>query len=300
MAISDRSAPRTINAGPAEHAECLDQGVSAGSALYVVGAVVAALLLLAPTRLEAQQGRGAPPGPPPTAQASAPLDLIGYWVSVVSEDWLWRMVTPPKGDVASIPLNAAGRKVADAWDLAGDNAGGDRCKAFGAAGLMRIPGRLQISWQDPNTLKIEADAGTQTRLFHFGGTGTKPSARSLQGFSVATWETGAAGGGGGGGFGTFAAGAMGGMKVVTTQLSPGYLRKNGVPYGENTVVTEYFDRHTDFGTEWVTMTTIVEDPQYLAQPFITSTHFKKEPDGSKWNPTACHTDPPRIAKPVVN
>ena len=103
----------------------------------------------------------------------------------------------------------------------------------------------------PNTLKVETDAGTQTRLFHFGGTGTKPGARSLQGFSVATWETGAAGGGGGGGFGTFAAGAGGGLKVVTTQLSPGYLRRNGVPYGENTVVTEYFDRHTDFGSRMV-------------------------------------------------
>jgi hypothetical protein len=164
---------------------------------------------------------------------------------------------------------------------------------------MRIPGRLHITWQDPNTLKVETDAGTQTRLFHFGSTGTKPSVRSLQGFSLATWETGAPGGGGGG-FGSFGAGAGGGLKVVTTQLTPGYLRKNGVPYGENTVVTEYFDRHSNFGSEWFTLTTIVEDPQYLTQPFITSTNFRKEPDGSKWNPMGCHTDPPRIDKPVVN
>ena len=130
---------------------------------------VAALLLLAPIALDAQQGRGAPPGPPPTAQASAPLDLTGYWVSVVTEDWLWRMITPPKGDVASIPVNAAGRKVAAAWDLARDNAGADRCKAFGAAAVMRIPGRLHITWQDANTLKVDTDAGTQTRLFRFAG-----------------------------------------------------------------------------------------------------------------------------------
>ena len=259
---------------------------------------VAAMLLVVPAGLDAQQGRGG--GPPPTAQAAAPLDLTGYWVSVVSEDWLWRMITPPKGDVASIPLNPAGRKMADAWDLARDNTSGNQCKAFGAAAVMRIPGRLHITWQDANTLKIETDAGTQTRLLHFGGTGTKPGVRSLQGFSVATFETGAVGGGGGGGFGTFAAGAGGGLRVVTTQLTPGYLRKNGVPYSENAVVTEYFDRHSDFGTEWFTVTTVVEDPQYLTQPFITSTHFKKEPDGSKWNPLGCHTDPPRIDKPVVN
>jgi hypothetical protein len=198
-----------------------------------------------------------------------------------------------------VPLNAAGTQAAGAWDLAKDNANGDQCKAFGAAAVMRIPGRLHITWQDANTLKIETDAGTQTRLLHFSGTGTQPTGRSLQGFSVAAWETGGVGGGGGG-FGSFAAGAGGGLKVVTTQLSPGYLRKNGVPYSQNAVVTEYFDRHSDFGSEWFTVTTIVEDPQYLTQPFITSTHFKKEADGSKWTPMGCHTDPPKTDKPLVN
>ncbi len=260
--------------------------------------VAVALVLPARVPLSAQ-GRG---GPPPTGQAGARMDLTGYWVSVVTEDWLWRMITPPKGDLASVPLNAAGVKAAGEWDLAKDNAGGNQCKAFGAPAVMRIPGRLHITWQDANTLKVETDAGTQTRLFHFngtGGAGTQPVRRTLQGNSVAAWESGA-GGGGGGGFATFGAGSGGGLRVVTTQLSPGYLRKNGVPYGENTVLTEYFDRHSDFGSDWFTVTTIVEDPQYLTQPFITSTHFRKEPDGSKWTPMACHTDPPRTDKPLVN
>ena len=77
------------------------------------------------------------------------------------------------------------------------------------------------------------------------------------------------------------------MKVVTTRMKPGYLRKNGVPYSENAVVTEYFDRHTTYGSEWFTVTTTVEDPKYLNQPFITSTHFKREPDGAKWQPVPC-------------
>jgi hypothetical protein len=256
---------------------------------------VAALLALAPGEVNAQ-GRG---GPAPTGQAGARMDLTGYWVSLVTEDWLWRMITPPKGDLASVPLNPAGIQAAGTWDLARDNLNGDQCKAFGAPAIMRIPGRLHITWQDENTLKVETDAGTQTRLFHFNGTGTQPTRRSLQGYSVAGWESGAAGGGGGG-FATFAAGPGGGLKVTTTQLSPGYLRKNGVPYSQNTVLTEYFDRHSDFGSEWFTVTTVVEDPQYLTQPFITSTHFKKEPDGSKWNALACHTDPPRTDKPLVN
>src|SRR5262249_46270663 len=85
------------------------------------------------------QGRGrGPAGPPPTPKAAAPVDLTGYWVSIVTEDWRWRMVTPPKGDYASVPLSAEGRKVADAWDPAKDE--GEQCKAYGAPGLMRLPG----------------------------------------------------------------------------------------------------------------------------------------------------------------
>ena len=269
--------------------------------MHRAASIVVLFLAVAPLGAQApgQAGRG---GPPPTAQAAARMDLTGVWVSIVTEDWLWRMITPPKGDVASVPLNAAGIRAAGEWDLAKDNAGGNQCKAFGAGGIMRIPGRVRFSWQDPNTLKVETDAGTQTRLFHFstGAVGAQTGARSLQGFSVAAWETGAPTRGGGGGFGSFGAGAGGGMKVVTTQLSPGYLRKNGVPYSQNATVTEYFDRHLDFGAEWFTVTTIVEDPQYLNQPFITSTHFRKEPDGSKWNPSPCHTDPPRTDKPLQN
>ena len=75
---------------------------------------------------------------------------------------------------------------------------------------------------------------------------------------------------------------------MTTRLKEGYLRKNGVPYSDSASVTEYFDRHDEpNGDRWFTVTTIVEDPTYLDEPFITSSHFKKEPDGAKWHPTAC-------------
>ena len=78
------------------------------------------------------------------------------------------------------------------------------------------------------------------------------------------------------------------MKVVTTNLRPGYLRKNGVPYSANTKLTEYYSRtHEPNGDSWLIVTTIVEDPQYLNQPFITSTHFKRQADASGWNPTPC-------------
>ena len=88
---------------------------------------------------------------------------------------------------------------------------------------------------------------------------------------------------------------MGGLKVVTKNLRAGYLRKNGVPYSENAIVTEYYDRVSVFGVDYLHVTTIVEDPTYLTQPFITSTEFKREADGSKWSPSPCKTDPPMIS-----
>ena len=205
--------------------------------------------------------------------------MTGYWVSVVTEDWRYRMVTPPKGKFGGVPLNAEGRRVTEAWDPAKDEASGKACYSYGAAGLMRDPGRLHITWENDNTLKVETDAGTQMRTFHFGGKAPDGLAPSLQGYSTAQWQ--------------YAAGARGSarsgdLKVVTTHLSPGYLRKNGVPYSANATVTEYYDRlAAPNGDSWLVVTTIVDDPEYLSMPFVTSTHFKKQADGAGWNPQPC-------------
>jgi hypothetical protein len=242
------------------------------------------------------QGRGAPPapqGPPPSPRAASRIDITGYWVSLVTEDWRYRQFTPPKGDYESIPLNPAGKKAADAWDPAKDEAAGEQCKAYGAAGLMRMPTRLHIVWQDDNTLKLETDAGTQTRTFRFGPTqGGGGEGGDWQGVSSATWdyprapiETNF----GGLNFGFTPPPPPGGsLKVVTTKLRPGYLRKNGVPYSARSVLTEYFDRFDLPGGDSILLViSEVVDPEYLAQPFWTSTHFKKQNDASGWKPTPC-------------
>ena len=137
---------------------------------------------------------GAPKAAPATAKSQAPIDLTGTWVALVTEDWLYRMVTPAKGDVASVPVTPAARTATNNWDPAKDEAAGEQCKAYGVGGLMRLPTRLHITWQDDNTLKVETDAGTQTRLLHFGdwkaAEGSQPS---RQGDTVAQWETPPAG-----------------------------------------------------------------------------------------------------------
>ena len=221
----------------------------------------------------------------PTPRAAAPIDMTGYWVSVVTEDWRFRMLTPPKGDYASVPISAAGRKAADAWDPS--KAAADGCKAYGAAAVMRQPGRLHVTWDNDSTLKIETDAGQQTRLLRFDKSQKPGIERTWQGQSVAEWEFGPGRGGGAGAGRGQGPPPVGSLKVVTTTLRAGYLRKNGVPYSEAAVVTEYFDRFAVDGTEWLTVLTNVDDAQYLNQPFITSTHFKREPDGTKWMPMPC-------------
>jgi hypothetical protein len=243
-----------------------------------------ALVLVAPSVISAQAQRGRGGDAPATARQQAPIDLTGYWVSVVTEDWRYRMITAPKGDHPGLPLSAEGNRVANAWDPAKDEAAGDQCKAYGAAGVMRAPGRLHVTWESDDSLKVETEAGTQTRLFLFGAVPAASGAATWQGTSVAQWEVA------GGRRGRGGAPQGGSLKVVTTHMRPGYLLKNGVPYGENAVLTEYFSRTMEpNGDAWLIITHIVEDPQYLTQPFIRSTHFKKLPDSvsTSWAPEAC-------------
>jgi hypothetical protein len=223
-------------------------------------------------------------GPPParSPKAQAPFDPTGYWVSIVTEDWRYRMVTPPKGDVASVPLSAEGRRVANAWDPAKDEAAGNQCNAYGAPAIMRVPGRVHITWDGEAALKIDADAGTQTRMLSFGA--ATPGAPSRQGTSVASWDGLPPPGRPGGP----PQAPRGSLKVITTNLQSGYLRKNGVPYSDKATVTEYYDVVTEpDGSQWLIVQTTVEDPVYLTGPFITSAHFRKQPDASGWSPSPC-------------
>lgn len=255
--------------------------------------IAAALALAIPALVLAQPPQGGRGGAP-AAQAAAPVDLTGYWVSIVTEDWIERMSpeSPPSGAVG------AGRGGGRGGGGRGGGRGGtpitssDPCVAYAAGGSMRVPTRLNITWVDGNTLKIDMDAGSQTRTLHFNPTQPPPTDRSLQGYSVATWDTGGGrgrGGGGRGGRGGAPAGpTWGSLNVVTTNMTAGYLLTSRAYYSENAVLTEHFTRHADFGEEYFTVTAIVTDG---GQQGITSSTFKKEPDGSKFNPRGCELRP---------
>jgi hypothetical protein len=220
---------------------------------------LAALTVLASSLLHAQK-------------SAAPIDLTGYWESIVTEDWRWRMVTPPRGSYESVALilKKEGKTIADSWDPASDEAAGTQCKAYGAAALMRMPGRIHITWESDAALKVETEAGTQTRLFHFGASEPAAGEPTWQGHTSATWQRRTT------------------LKTVTTRLRAGYLRKNGVPYSANAVVTEYYNVLSESnGDTWLIVTTTVDDPQFLTKPFVTSSQFKKLAGGSAWKPVPC-------------
>lgn len=246
-----------------------------------VGLGIALLTMQGPVDAQANQGVAQSDQPPPTARAAAPFDPTGYWVSVITNNWRTRMVPPPLGDYRDIPLNGAGMKVADAWDPARDEAANNECKYYGAASIMFQPARLHVTWQDDQTLRMDIDSGTQTRLLRFGNATAAQDRPSWQGNSVAVWEARRVSRGPDDSPGRY-------LKVTTTNMLAGYLRKNGVPYSERAVLTESFDvfREPD-DTTMMIVTIAVEDPVFLERQYIVVAHFKKESDASRWDPTPC-------------
>jgi hypothetical protein len=252
-----------------------------------IGAALAAGCALA-TVAVAQQRRAPAAAAPTTARAGAPFDITGHWVSLITDDWVYRMMTPAKGDFSYVPLNAEGQRVAQGWDPARDAAAGEECKGYAAPAIMRLPSRVEISWTDDNTLKLDVDTGMQTRLFHFGQNEPQ-GARSWQGWSAASWQFS-------GTTEQFYPGPTslgqvkraGSLKVDTTNLRAGYLRKNGVPFSENAFMTEYYNLIVeDDGNQYLVVQTYVADPRYLNNHFVRTMQFKREPDGSKRNPVPC-------------
>ena len=254
--------------------------------------LIAAALIIAHQPLAAQRGGGARPstplgasgqGAPPTPKSDAAIDLTGTWTAVITEDWTLRMVTPKKGDYTRVPMTPAARRIADAWDPAKDEAAGEQCRGYGAPAVMRLPGRLRIGWADDRTLKMELEAGNQTRLFRFAAAGpafAEASARqgepTWQGQSVAQWQY------------TVNPPSTGELKVVTNRVRAGYLRKNGVPYSANTTMTEYYHRMTaPNGDVWLTVVAEITDPENLREPFVQSTHFKRLAANATFKPEAC-------------
>jgi hypothetical protein len=299
------------------------RGAAAAGLAFALTAIMAS-----DTAAQVAQTGPQPPVVQQPARIAAPIDFTGTWVSVVTEDWQWRFVTPIVGDYTGVPMNSVADKLARSWDPEADRKAGEQCKGFGAAAINRLPTRMQISWQDDDTMKLDWDLGTQTRLVYFDKRKQPAGPPSYQGHAIGEWidlpppgrgrgagptaapaagrgadaggapaAAGAAGRAAGAGRAGRAGGApaaarAGGLKIVTTNLRPQYLRQNGVPVSDKALVTEYFDIVPGpDGSEWLVVKTSVDDPAYLNGWYIVSSQFKKEPNNSKWNPTPCELLP---------
>ena len=223
------------------------------------------------------------------AREGALIDLTGQWVSVITEDWRWRMVTPPKGDTASVPLNPAGRKVADAWDLNADRAGGHLVQGVRAAGI-DSPARTPAH---PVGERFHARDGVRCRNadtpLSFRTQRRQAAREPARAFRGAVVQAAAESR-------DLRPRRRGARRLARSrddEPHAGYLRPNGVPYSERAVVKEFFDSFTlpEDGT-WLIVTTVVQDPEYLTQEFVISSQFKKETDLSKWNPRPCDIPAP--------
>jgi hypothetical protein len=252
------------------------------TAVHRLGACAAPFLVVVLAAAQGQES-GAPGAPARTPRAAAPIDLTGQWVSLITEDWRYRMITPAAGDYQAVPMTPAAITVANAWDPKADARAGLQCKSYGAPALMHVAGRVRFTWEDEHTLRMDSDAGTQTRLFRFASTSQPGGRRTWQGHSVASWEASGRGRG--------AAPTGRSLKVVTTNLRAGYLRKNGVPYSDNAVLTEYFDlAPLPGGGQVLVVTAAVDDSHFLDRQFVVASQFKKETDSSKWRPTPCSAE----------
>jgi hypothetical protein len=247
---------------------------------FSLATALAILIVSAQLHAKGQRGAGAA-GPPQTGQAGAPFDMTGYWTSIITQSWRLRMVVPPKGDYMGIPMLPSAKQVADAWDPARPVPADELCKGYGAAIIMSMPERLHITWQDTNTLRMDIDAGNQTRLFHFGEWKSPGGPPTWQGDSVGRWVAHRA-------LAPPSSPQARSLEVSTTNMRPGYLRKNGVPYSAEAKLTEYYDVFQEpEGDVWMIVTTVVDDPVYLQNPLILTAQFKKQVDASGWDPAPC-------------
>lgn len=222
------------------------------------------------------------PAAPETRAPSWAPALSGYWVSLITQNWRMRMVTPAKGDYVGIPLTVQAARIADAWDPAKDSADGQACRSYGAAAIMLRPERLHMTWQDSRTLVMDIDAGMQKRIFHFGGRADPTAEPSWQGYSSAAWVPRTTPG--------FVRAPVDAqyLHITTTRMLPGYLRQNGIPYSGNATLTEDYDLDQVSDQElYLVVTNTVSDPVDLDYPLILTAIFQKQFSDAGWHPTPC-------------
>src|SRR5262245_19351586 len=201
------------------------------------------------------------------SRAAAQSDLTGEWAGRVHEDAPARMGADAGvsvGDYAGLPITAAARLKADSWDasiqdvLEHQTVPASPFYAMrGGATNLRISKIVDDATQQTVAFKIVRSPGSGgIRLIWMDGRPQPPeyAAHTWQGFSTGTWEGNT-------------------LVVETTHVKMASLQLNGVPHSDRATMSEHFFRHGNY----LTVVTVVSDPQYLEEPLIRSTNFVLDP-----------------------
>jgi hypothetical protein len=203
--------------------------------------------------------------------ASAQVDFSGGWITKVHEDAPERGPGPEIGDYAGLPVNDAARMKADAWDAQELEAIEHECEPHPADYGPRGPANMRV-WgdMDPLTKGITA---WHTELSYMlplrtiymdGRPHPSPNApHTWQGFSTGEWDGDK-------------------LKVTTTHLKQGWVRRNGLPRSATATLIEYYVRHHDV----LTLVAVVKDPVYLTEPLIRSSSWVEQ-TGFQLYPNYC-------------
>jgi hypothetical protein len=193
------------------------------------------------------------------APARAQVDIAGDWAARVHEDQPHRAPGAELGDYTGLPINAAVRQKANHWDASILSSPGQMAKPHPAQYFMRGPGpNMRVSKvNDPVTQKlialtIEGVFGRDDRVIWMDG---RPHPSE---FAEHTWDG-------------YSTGRIEGnqLTITTTHMKYGVIQRNGVASSAHAVMTEHFIRHGDY----LTMVSIVDDPAYLEEPFIRTSHW---------------------------
>jgi hypothetical protein len=206
-----------------------------------------------------------------TIAVSAQMDLSGAWGQRFHEDLPERGAGPEIGDYLGLPITDAARLRADSWDAGKWTMPERQCEPHPADYGPRGPASMRISSTlDPVSQDVVSWHTTlmwmlpRRTIYMDGRPRPSPNAQhSWQGFSTGQWE-----------------GDM--LKVTTTHLKEGWIRRNGVPRSDRATLVEYFIRHGDY----LTLVTVVKDPVYLTEPFVRTSNWVLDP-GFQLSPFSC-------------
>lgn len=200
------------------------------------------------------------------ARPQTPPDISGEWQLQNDEDpgQIGALGQPPLGDYLGIPFNDAGRLRADTTAESIWGTPEYQCRPHSAPHQWRgLGGARILIEQDPLTrdvlvYHIQFMRSLDRPVFMDGRPHPPAWApHTWTGFSTGEWVGRT-------------------LKVTTTHLKDGYLRRGGPQTSDLYAMTEYITRHDDV----LTIVTVVDDPVYMDEPYVHSTTYVADTNGT--------------------